>query len=367
MSDEGSSRFKNKNPIPVQDLTTEQEILLASVISSGNYVESVQKEIRAALSENLPLDYLLIPGLKVRQVKQIRAGLKSGIDVSQYANPQISDSEMKQIREALEMQQEVYTQQELVEPTESEQEPVVNPEPVSVQKTAPEIIVEKVPVEAFLMEQIVLAKNQKLPISLLCDPNLTPDQQHEIRLGLKTLPERTVRVYSNPKIPSEVMREIRIALADGFSPTEYDYSSPSTLFNSYKQFYMRQPLKNHPFFPYKTLYQDKLFGKKEVKFIFFAWQSGYLEEMGKHLKLPYSLEQLEEILKGYKDGIDVSQYAYLGYSAEQMQEIRSELLSEISFWKILTHRRKMISLNKKRKKKIRIIQERREKEKNEDN
>ena len=388
-------RPKKKSP-PIL-LSLEKEKIFQGILSERKNVPvSMQKEWRQALIENVPLDSLLLPGLTVRQVREIRLGLKAGIDVSIYAKKKIPDAQMREIREMLEEKQksEATPIEELVpgelekkeESQDTEDIAAVSDETIAedtlietltsseeddsfeyvedttyyegfeVPQKGKDIVIPnevervevKIPLDRIQMHQIVLAERQHLPISLLCNPDLAPDQQHEIRIGLKAFPESVVQVYANHKLPSEIMREIRIALADGFQPLAPDYRDVDTLLTSYKQFYMRKPLQQNSSFPYTTAFGQRLYKKAEVAFIEKVCDLGLLTRFRPYLEEQwYTVGHWEQLLDGVRVGIDVSHYAYPGYTPEQMADIKDELIKASGIRRILMHK---ISVRKERKK-----------------
>lgn len=197
------------------------------------------------------------------------------------------------------------------------------------------------------LEQIVLGKGEDLDVNVYTKPEFTAKEMEQIRLGLKSGVD--VSVYAKLEFDSYQMEEIRLGLEKSIDVSVY--AKPE--YPSIVMWDIRNAIIEHGFIPDNYDPTDNSFKlsryfdayDKDIDLTEYMGAEYTNYKLGKILKIleidpnfknfDFTCEQLDEIVKGLKDDVNVNIYAKHEYSPIEMCIIRKALKNGLNIDKYL--------------------------------
>lgn len=197
------------------------------------------------------------------------------------------------------------------------------------------------------MEQIVLGKGEDLDVNVYTKSEFTAKEMEQIRLGLKSGVD--VSIYAKPVFNAHQMEWIRKGLEIGLDMNAYAKPEYTAKYLQDAKYY----LEKYGFMPNNFMSNDD---SLKLDLFFKAYEEGIdlSKFMGvehtyhklcfikKILELDptfdnfnYTYKQLEEIVNGLQEGVDVRVYAKPEYSPIEMKTIREALKNGLDMKKYL--------------------------------
>lgn len=305
--------------------------------------------VKASL-ENIDLyPYLDNYSMDYMRLYQIYLGIKQDIDVSIYDNPKYTSNSMMCIREALVkgLDYKLFAKPELndaqintlisllskgVDISKFNNHEFKEPE----MKFLGDRILEGSDISVYFCEKGHFCLDKMKVIKKMTEINfdfslidLSPFNNQQLREIYKgALSKIDYKIYINPEYSYKVMEEIRKTLELGLEVSEYSLEIDETEYiNKLKS------LRNDVLSSFDYLerdlntflgkdYKDK-YNKSQIYFFKKAIIYGY--NLDVLTKENYSAEQMEEIIFGLEDGLDISKYSDVKLTDIEMSNIRMQL------------------------------------------